>query len=107
MEVVKLKNEIKYDQDNRFIKFIYSRLESGLAGDWTDNHKEGEEVIYRYDLNDDDWHFIDCSYNSLKEFIGEGITIIEEDDNLDLFYNIRLEKGILYISFNYIHPDKF
>lgn len=103
----KFKNQIKYDQNNRFIKIIYDSLEGSLSGDWSDHYKEGDEIIYDYKICDDDWGEIDCSYNSLKEFIGEGITIIEENDSLDLWYNIKLNKGILYISFNYIDPDKF
>jgi hypothetical protein len=101
----KLKKEINYDYSNRFIKFIYDQLEGSLNGDWTDNYKEGDEISYNYELLDSDWFFIDFSYNSLKEFIGEGITIIEDDL---IFYNIELkEQGVLYISFNYIDEDKF
>lgn len=106
----KFKNKIKYDQDNRFIEVIYNLLEGSLNGDWTDNYKEGDEVVYEYDLNDEGdftWEYIDCSYNSLCEFIGEGICIVEDDSTLDLWYNIEIKDDILLISFNYIDPDKF
>jgi hypothetical protein len=103
MEVQKLKREIKYDPNNRFIKFIYEKLEGSLNGDWG-IYDEGEEINYNYDIGDDDWSMIDFSYNNLKEFIGEGITIVEDDI---IFYNIELKDFILNNSFNYIDEDKF
>jgi hypothetical protein len=103
MEVQKLKREIKYDYSNRFIKFIYDKLEGSLNGDWSE-YDEGEEVNYNYDIGDDDWSMIDFSYNSLKEFIGEGITIVEDDI---IFYNIELKDFILNNSFNYIDERNF
>ena len=103
MEVQKLKREIKYDPTNRFIKFIYDKLEGSLNGDWSE-YDEGEEVNYNYDIGDDDWSMIDFSYNNLKEFIGEGITIVEDDI---IFYNIELKDFILNNSFNYIDERNF
>jgi hypothetical protein len=103
MEVQKLKKEISYDYSNRFIKFIYDKLEGSLNGDWSE-YDEGEEVNYNYDIGDDDWSMIDFSYNNLKEFIGEGITIVEDDI---IFYNIELKDFILNNSFNYIDERNF
>ena len=106
MKIVRLKKEVEFSNENRFIKFIYDLLESRLSGDWN-NYNEDDEVIYVWNLNEEEWIDIDFSWKSLSEFISEGICIVEEDNNLDLFYNVELKDEELKISFNYIDEDKF
>ena len=77
-----------------------------LNGDWSE-YKVGEEVEYVW--NGDEWKLEiededgdlndgDLSVEELKEFVGEGICVIE-DSNEDLWYNIKFEGEDLVIGF--------
>ena len=96
MEVEKLKKEVEFNVENRFIKFIFGLLEGRLDGDWSE-YNEGEEICYSFDLNDEDWMDWDFSWESLFNFIGEGICVVVEGKE---WYNIELKDEELKIYFN-------
>jgi hypothetical protein len=98
MEVIKLKKEVKFDVENRFIKFIFGLLEGRLNGDWSE-YDEGEEICYVWNLNDEDWEDIDFSWGSLFNFIGEGICLVGDEKE---WYNVELKNEELKVYFNNI-----
>jgi len=60
------------DLKNKFDFFIYSLIENRENGDW-DTYEDGEIIEYIWDLRDESWFDLDFSFNSLSEYIGEGI----------------------------------
>ena len=108
----KFKKEVRvkgFEFEGKEINFIFGLLEARLNGDWTE-YKVGEEVEYIWES--DDWKLEiededgdlndgDLSIEELKNYIGEGICVIE-DGNEDLWYNIEFVGEDLVIRFKEI-----
>ena len=95
-----------FEDEGKEINFLFGLLDARLNGDWSE-YKVGEEVEYVW--NGDEWKLEiededgdlndgDLSVEELKEFVGEGICVIE-DSNEDLWYNIKFEGEDLVIGF--------
>jgi hypothetical protein len=102
-KVVKVK-DFK-NEKNELYKFVFVELGELLSGDWS-NYKEGEEVCYKIDLDDefefDKEYWVEegrFSIEELKEFIGEGVCF--EDDicseffENEIWYNVSFEGDVL------------
>ena len=104
----KLKREIELSSNNEFIEIINDLLDGGLGGDWS-NWNEGDKVVYKFDLRDDDYweDFEGIDYDSFIEFIGEGFCLLDKEYDFDVWYNVEVKDGIVLISYIYIDSDKF
>ena len=60
------------DLKNKFDFFIYGLIERRENGDW-DVYENGEIIEYVFDLREEDWFDLDFNFDSLSEYIGEGI----------------------------------
>jgi hypothetical protein len=99
----KLSKKVKFDiGENKIIDVIDNLLEGRLGGDWND-YEEGDEIKYKFNFNDEDELELieECnvSLDELKEFIGEGICYIV---NEDIWYNIKFKDNIMIVKFEYV-----
>jgi hypothetical protein len=99
----KLSKKVKFDIGiNKIIDVIDNLLEGRLGGDWND-YEEGDEVKYKFNFNDEDELELieECnvSLDELKEFIGEGICYIVDED---IWYNIKFKDNIMIVKFEYV-----
>jgi len=96
----KLSKKVKFDIGiNKIIDVIDNLLEGRLGGDWND-YEEGDEVKYKFNFNDEDELELieECnvSLDELKEFIGEGICYIVDED---IWYNIKFKDNTMIVKF--------
>jgi hypothetical protein len=101
-KVVKVKSFEKENQE--MYNFVFGELNGLLDGDWS-NYKEGEEVCYKINLDNENefdkeyWEEEGLNIDELKEFIGEGVCF--EDDvcseglGVDIWYNVSFEGNVL------------
>lgn len=83
---------------------INGLIENTMGGDCRD-YELGEVVVYKYDL--DEYFEEICDYevsiNELKEFVGEGICLVDnvlsEIYNKEIWYNISVKDERLIIEF--------
>ena len=83
-------------EENKFDEFIFGILESRENGDYWD-YEEGEEIVYNCDVRDGEWIDLDFNIDSLENYVGEGISYINE--NFKLLYNVELKDWNLIIKF--------
>ena len=81
--------------ENKFDEFIFGILESREDGDWNE-YEEGEEIVYNWDVRDEEWIDLDFNIESLEDYINEGISYINEND--ELLYNVEMKDWNLVIS---------
>ena len=95
---------------NKYDLFIYGELEMRSSGDWGEYDK-GDLIGYDFDLlekwDEEDLNYID-DYNfdledkdkvlleDLKEYVGEGICYVMDNDN---WYNVEFKDDVMVISF--------
>ena len=99
----KLKNKKSFEiGENKIIDVIDNLLEGRLGGDWTD-YEEGDEIEYEFNFNDEDELELieECnvSLDELKEFIGEGICYVVDED---IWYNITFKDNKMIVEFVYV-----
>ena len=93
----KFKKKVKVNE-SKFVDFVDSLIEGTLNGDWSE-YEEGEEVRYKYDFNDE--YYLEMleenniEFNEVKEFIGEGICYIVDED---IWYNISIKDNIVLVD---------
>ena len=107
--------KVKYNDLNKFESFVFDNLEVRMGGDWND-YKEGDIVSYDFDLLEklgdwidsfiDDWNYDledkdKVLLEDLKEYIGEGICLVDEYDE-KLWYNVNFEDNVMMVKFEYI-----
>jgi hypothetical protein len=105
---IELKGSI--ENYNKYDLFIYGELESRSSGDWNDYDK-GDIIEYDFDLlekwDEEDLNYIDdynfdlededkVLLNDLKEYVGEGICYVMDNDN---WYNVEFKDDVMVISF--------
>jgi hypothetical protein len=102
----KFKKEFKLNDDNKFVDFISNTIETYLDGDWNE-YEVGEEVVYSIDIRDEEdiIDLKDINFDSLFEFVGEGICLVHNSDD-DLWYNIEIKDNILLISYEYLNEEE-
>lgn len=104
----KFKKEFRLNDGNEFVDFISSAIETYLDGDWNE-YEVGETVVYSIDIKkefeDDSMNFEDIDPDSLFEFVGDGICLVEEDDD-NIWYNVEIKDGILLISYEYLDEEE-
>jgi hypothetical protein len=83
-------------EENKFDEFIFEIIERNEDGDYWD-YEEGEEIVYNCDVRDEEWLDLDFNYNSLENYVGEGISYINE--NFKLLYNVEVKNYDLIIKF--------
>jgi hypothetical protein len=94
--MIKFKNVKEFDlKENKFDKFIYGLIEGKVNGDWN-NYEDGEEVIYDFDLREEEWIDLDFNMESLENYIGEGISYVNEYN--DYFENVEIKDWNLVVS---------
>ena len=84
----------------KVIRVIYEMINSKLEVDYNE-YNEGEEVEYKYDLNDN-WYIgiFGVNENDIKEYVGSGIELINDDFD-EIKYNLSIENDNLIIKFKY------
>ena len=104
----KLKKKFELNDDNKFIEFISNAIETYLDGDWNE-YEVGEEVVYSIDIRekfkDGSMDFEDIDPDGLFEFVGKGICLVHDDD--DLWYNIEIKDDMLLISYEYLNDEDY
>lgn len=90
-----------FEDEGKEINFLFGLLEARLNGDWSE-YKVGEEVEYVWDGDEWKWDIEEDEdgdlVEGLKEFVGEGICVIEDEDR-EVWYNIKFEGEDLVIGF--------
>jgi hypothetical protein len=51
-------------------------------------------------------NFEDIDPDSLFEFVGDGVCLVEEDDN-NIWYNIEVKDDMLLISYEYLDEEDY
>jgi hypothetical protein len=104
----KFKKEIIGGEENKIVDFIWSLIDGGLGGDWSDNYKEGDIIKYDFEIDED--YILDLKddgldINEIKEFISDGICLIDkigsEYFNKDICYNVEYENGVVIVNYEY------
>jgi hypothetical protein len=67
-----MKSKKVFDLKNKFDKFIFGLIESRENGDW-DEYEDEEVIEYIWDLRKESWFDVDFNFDSLSEYIDEGI----------------------------------
>jgi hypothetical protein len=83
-------------EENKFDEFIFEIIEKNEGGDYWD-YEENEIIVYNCDVRDEEWLDLDFNYNSLENYINEGISYIDENDNL--LYNVEVKDYDLIVKF--------
>ena len=100
----KLNREFKIGNigENKISDIIGDLLESRLNGDWTEYDK-GDIIKYNFEFNSEDELDLIEEYkvniNNIKEFIGEGICYIIDED---IWYNIKFKDNKMVIKFEHL-----
>jgi hypothetical protein len=95
--MLKLKNVKVFDLvNNKFDEFIFEFIERNEGGDYED-YEEDEIIVYNCDVRDEEWLDLDFNYNSLENYVGKGISYIDENDNL--LYNVEVKDYDLIVKF--------
>jgi hypothetical protein len=95
--MLKLKNVKVFDLvNNKFDRFIFEFIERNEGGDYED-YEEDEIIVYNCDVRDEEWLDLDFNYDSLENYVGEGISYIDENDNL--LYNVEVKDYDLIVKF--------
>jgi len=85
---------------NKMINVINEIINVCLEGDWNE-YSEGDVVRYEYELEDYGSNlFVGVSENDIKEYVGNGIEMINESFN-EIKYNLSIENDNLIIKFIY------
>jgi hypothetical protein len=82
--------------NNKFDRFIFEFIERNEDGDYED-YEEDEIIVYNCDVRDEEWLDLDFNYDSLENYVGKGISYIDENDNL--LYNVELKDYDLIVKF--------
>jgi len=83
-------------EENKFDEFIFEIIEKNEGGDYWD-YEENEIIVYNCDVRDEEWLDLDFNYNSLENYVGKGISYINE--NFKLLYNVEVKNYDLIIKF--------
>ena len=94
------------ESENKIVNIISDWIDGTCDGDWTD-YEDGKEVIYDYDLADEDYSEMleeeEISVDGVKEFIGKGICLDYGGD--DVWYNVSIENNTLIAKWVYVDID--
>jgi len=94
--MLKLKNVKVFDLvNNKFDRFIFEIIERNEDGDY-EEYEEDEIIVWDCDVRDEEWLDLDFNLDSLEDYINEGISYINEDD--ELLYNVKLKDYDLIIE---------
>ncbi len=104
----KFKKEFRLNDGNEFVDLISNVIESNLEGDWS-HYRNGETVVYSFNVKkefeEESFDFEDVNPDSLFEFVGDGVCLVEEDDD-NIWYNVEIKDGILLISYKYLDKEE-
>jgi hypothetical protein len=90
---------------NKMIDVINEIIDECCGGDWNE-YSEGEVVRYEYELEGYGSNlFVGVSENDIKEYVGNGIEIVNEYFN-EIKYNLSIENNELIIEFIYYDVEK-
>ena len=94
--MLKLKNVKVFNLvNNKFGRFIFEIIERNEDGDY-EEYEEDEIIVWDCDVRDEEWLDLDFNLDSLEDYINEGISYINEDD--ELLYNVKLKDYDLIIE---------
>jgi hypothetical protein len=90
---------------NKMIDVINEIIDECCEGDWNE-YSEGDIVRYEYGLEGYGSNlFIGVSENDIKEYVGNGIEIVNEYFN-EIKYNLSIKNNELIIEFIYYDVEK-
>ena len=90
--------------ESKVIEIICNLIDGCIEGDWNEYDKY-EEVKYNFDLKDEDYfemlEDVGVSIEDVKEFIGEGVCLIWDED-FDIWYNVSIKDNVMLVDWLYI-----
>ena len=102
------KKKFRLNNDDKFVNFIGNVIDGYLQGDWNE-YEVGEEVVYsiniKEEFEDGSINFGDINPDSLFEFVGEGICLVEGNDD-NIWYNVKVKDDELLISYEYLDEEE-
>ena len=104
MTMKKLSKEVNCNENN-ITECILDLIADCDGGNWND-YNDGDIVKYHFDFNDE--NFIEVLDNEnikldeLKEFVGEGICCIVDED---IWNNVRFEGNEMIVEYEYVECD--
>ena len=107
----RFENEIVMEKAgvNKIVDFIEGLIDISLGGDWSDHYMEGDIIEYNIEIDEDyieDLEEDGLDINEIKEFIGEGICLVDEllskCYNKEICYNIKFVDNEIVIIFEFL-----